>query len=132
TEQIILWRRQQYPGVVETEGGEPGCIEPFLVFVSYCFEHRFAIPHALLFENGGKTCARVLRINIDFIVDQCAVTNHRATQIESAIDFKMGGLFNHLGDQFSKNQLLGKVLGSNPYPIVSAFLPVECTIECQT
>ena len=42
-----------------------------------------------------------------------------AGQIETALDGEMGSVFDFLGDEFAKDELLGKVLGADDDPILA-------------
>jgi hypothetical protein len=72
-----------------------------------------ACRRSVLFENRGQRRARVFRIDIDSSGENRLLANKSSRQIETPLYGQMSASFDDLSEQFSKDELLGEILGSN-------------------
>src|SRR5208282_558234 len=81
-----------------------------------------ALPVArLFFENRRQRGAGIFRVDVDSSGEDCLLANERASQIEAALHGQMSPAFDDLSEQFSQNELLSEILGSNHDPVRMPF-----------
>ena len=106
-------------GVVETEGPADCEMEALGIFSLDAGVDVFFAAFRILFEDGGQGGAGVFRVDVDASAEDRLVADVAAGQVETALDREMGFVFDLLGDEFAKDELLGKVLGADDDPILA-------------
>src|SRR5579863_3613139 len=100
-------------GIVEAERRQPLYPPPLLVFGPYFDQNMRCIRRWRQLEDRGQSCPGVLRIHIDFTVDQGLVCEQCAAKIQLALDLLPQPAFKLLGHDFSQHKLLAEILRSD-------------------
>ncbi len=79
----------------------------------------FAAAFRFFLQNRRKRSASVFGIDVNAAAENGLVADVAAGKIETALDRQMSFGFDLLGDNFSEDELFGKVLGSNDDAILA-------------
>ena len=90
-------------GVVEAEWLAYGEIETLLIFCLDLVVDFFTIGAGRFFQDCGQGGAGVFGIDIDAASEDGLLADVGAGQIEAALDWQMGFVFDLLGDYFSED-----------------------------
>ena len=88
-------------------------IKPLGVFGFDLTVNLFWIAGRLLFQDRGEGGAGVFGVDVDTASENCLMADVTAGKVEAAFDHKMSFVFDLLRDDFTKDELLGEILGAD-------------------